>query len=41
MKNKGVGQVHASSQNSEAIDVWKVASQPPSRHVVPCDNYFF
>ena len=41
MKNMGVQQSHASSQNSEAIDMWKVACHPPSRHVVTCDDYSF
>ena len=41
MKNKGVQQSHASSQNSEAADVWKVARHPLSRHVVACDDYSF
>ena len=41
MKNKGVRQSHASSQNSEAIDVWKVARHPSSRCVVACDDYSF
>ena len=41
-ENKSVQQSHSSSpQNSEAIDVWKVARHPPSRRVVVCDNYFF
>ena len=30
MKNKGVEQSHASSRNSEAIDMQKVARHPPS-----------
>ena len=30
-----------SSQNSEAIDVWKVTCQPPSWHVMVCDDYSF
>ena len=40
-KNKGVGRLHASSRNSETIDVWKVARHPPSTHVVACDDYSF
>ena len=40
-KNKGVRPSHASSRNSEAIDVWKVARHPPSRRVVACDDYSF
>ena len=40
-KRKGLRQSHALSQNSEAIDVSKVACQPPSRHVVVCDDYSF
>ena len=40
-KNKGMRQLHASSQNSEAIDVGKVARHPPSRRVVACDDYSF
>ena len=40
-KKKGVQQSHASSRNSEAIDVWKVACHPPSRRVVACDDYSF
>ena len=39
MQNKGVRQANAWSQNSEAIDVWKVALHSPSRHVVVCDDY--
>ena len=31
MKNKGMQQSHALSQNSEPIDMWKVAHHPPSR----------
>ena len=31
MKNKGMQKLHASSRNSEAIDMWKVACDPPSR----------
>ena len=31
MKNKSLQQLHASSQNLEAIDIWKVACHPPSR----------
>ena len=34
MKNKGVQQSHASSRNSEAIEVWKVTCNPPSGRVV-------
>ena len=30
---------HASPQNSEGTDVWKVARHPPSRRVVACDDY--
>ena len=41
MKNKGVQQLHASSWNSEAIDMWKVARHPPSSFVVVCDDYPF
>ena len=41
MKNKGVRQSRASSRNSEATDVWKVACHPPSRRVLTCSNYFF
>ena len=33
--------MHASSQNSEAIDVRKVARHPPSRRVVAYDDYSF
>ena len=33
--------MHASSQNSEAVDVRKVARHPPSRRVVACDDYSF
>ena len=40
-KSKIVQQSHASSWISEAIDVWKVACHPPSRHVVVCDGYSF
>ena len=40
-KNKGVRQSHASSRNSEAIDVWKVARHLPNRRVVVCDDYSF
>ena len=35
------GRVTILSQNSKAIDVWKVACHPPSRCVVACDHYFF
>ena len=41
MKNKGVRQSHALSQNSEAMDVWKVARHSPIRRVVACDDYSF
>ena len=41
MKNKSLRQSHASSLNSEAIDVWKVARHQPSRRVVACDDYYF
>ena len=41
MKNKGVWQSHASSRNSEAINVWTVERHPPSRRVVACDDYSF
>ena len=41
MKNKGVQQLHVSSWNSKAIDVWKVAQHPPRKHVVACDDYPF
>ena len=41
MQNKGVRQSHASSRNSESIDVLKVARHPPSRRVVACDDYSF
>ena len=40
-KNKGVQQSHASSRNSEAIAMWKVACHPLNRHVVVCDDYSF
>ena len=40
-KNKGMQKSHASSQNSEAIDVWKVTCHPPNRHVVASDDYSF
>ena len=40
-KNKGVGRLHASSRNSETIDVWKVARHPPSTHVVARNDYSF
>ena len=40
-QNKGVRQSHALSQNSEAIDMWKVSCHPPSRHVEACDDYTF
>ena len=40
IKNKSVQQSHASLQNSEAVDVWKVACHPPSRRVVACDDFF-
>ena len=40
-KNKGVRQSHTLSQNSEAIDVWKVARHPPRKRVVACDDYSF
>ena len=39
-KNKGVQQLHASSRNSEAIDVWKVARIPPEGvWWCACDDY--
>ena len=41
MKNKGMWQSDALSQNSEAIGMWKVACHPPSRDVGACDNYSF
>ena len=41
MKNKGTQQLHASPQNSEAIDMRKVSNHPPSRCVVECDDYSF
>ena len=41
MKNKGVQQLQALPQNSEAMNVWKVAHRPPSRYVVVCDAYSF
>ena len=41
IKNKSVRQSHASSRNSEAIDVRKVTRHPPSRGVVACDDYSF
>ena len=41
MKNKGVRQLHALPQNSEAIDVRKVAHHPSSRQMVVCDDYPF
>ena len=41
MKNKGVQQSHASSRNSEAIDVLKVAPHTTSGRVVACDDYSF
>ena len=41
MKDKSVRQSHASSRNSEAIDVWKITRHPPSRRVVVCDDYSF
>ena len=34
MKNNGLRQSHTSSRNLEAIDVWKVARQPPSERVL-------
>ena len=40
-ENKGVRQSHASSWNSEAIDMWKVACHSPSSRALACDNYFF
>ena len=39
MKNKGMQQSDALPENSEAIDVWKNACHPPSRHVVAYDYY--
>ena len=41
MKNKGVQQLHASSLNSKAIDMWKVTRHPQSRHVVACNDNLF
>ena len=41
IKNKGVQQLHTLSQNSEAIDVWKIACHPPSRHMVAYNDYSF
>ena len=41
MENKGERQSHASSPDSEAIDVWKVARHPPGRRVVACNDYSF
>ena len=41
IKNKGVRQSHASSRNSEAINVWKVTCHPPSRLALTCDDYSF
>ena len=41
LKNKGAQQLHVSSRNIEAIDVWKVTHHPPSRFVVMCDYYSF
>ena len=41
MKNRDVQQLHASSLNSGAIDVRKVACHPPSRCVVACGDYLF
>ena len=43
LENSGFGiwKPHASSQNSEAVDVWKVARYPPTRRVVTCDDYLF
>ena len=39
MKNKVTPQSHVLPQNSEAIDVRKVAHHPPSRCVVVCNDY--
>ena len=33
-------QSHALSQNSEVIDVWKVALHPPGRHAVACNDWW-
>ena len=41
MENRGVQQSHASSLNSDAIDVQKVTCRLPSRCVVACDDYSF
>ena len=41
IKNKGVQQPHASSQNSDPTDVRKVARHPPSRPVIVCNDYSF
>ena len=41
VKNKGVRQSHALSQNSEALDMWKVVCHPPSRYLVACNDYSF
>ena len=41
VKNKGVRQSHALSQNSEALDMWKVVRHPPSRYLVACNDYSF
>ena len=41
MKNKGVRQSHVASLTSEAIDIWKVARDPPSRCVAAWDDYSF
>ena len=41
MKNKAVQQLNVLSQNSEAIDVQKIAHHQPSRYMVACDDYSF
>ena len=41
MKNKRMQQSHASSPNSQAMDVWKVARHPSSRWLFLLGNYSF
>ena len=41
MKSKGVQQSRVLLQNSEAIDVQKIACHQPRKRMVACNDYFF